>query len=57
MLTTIPVLTLLDGTQDFVVYYDTHRVGLGCVLMQNGKVISYTSRQLKDHEKNHPTHV
>ncbi|WMV14253.1 hypothetical protein MTR67_007638 [Solanum verrucosum] len=32
------------------------RVGLGCVLMQNGKVIAYVSRQLKIHEKNYPTH-
>ena len=31
-------------------------MGLGCVLMQNGKVISYASRQLKVHKKNHPTH-
>ncbi|WMV09385.1 hypothetical protein MTR67_002770, partial [Solanum verrucosum] len=35
-------------------YY--RRVGLGCVLMQNGKVIAYASRQLKVHEKNYPTH-
>ncbi|WMV49229.1 hypothetical protein MTR67_042614 [Solanum verrucosum] len=28
----------------------------GCVLMQNGKVIAYASRQLKVHEKNYPTH-
>ena len=32
------------------------RVDLGCVLIQNGKVIVYTSRHLKVHEKNHPTH-
>ncbi|KAJ9556056.1 hypothetical protein OSB04_010670 [Centaurea solstitialis] len=31
-------------------------MGLGCVLMQRGKVISYASRQLKDHEKNYPVH-
>ncbi|KAH0674488.1 hypothetical protein KY290_024657 [Solanum tuberosum] len=55
-LTTAPVLTLPEGTQGFVVYCDTSRVGLGCVLMQNGKVISYASRQLKIHERNYPTH-
>ncbi|WMV40873.1 hypothetical protein MTR67_034258 [Solanum verrucosum] len=55
-LTTTPVLTLPEGTQGFVVYCDASRVGLGCVLMQNGKVISYASRQLKFHEKNYPTH-
>ncbi|WMV60292.1 hypothetical protein MTR67_053677 [Solanum verrucosum] len=55
-LTTAPVLTLPEGTQGFVVYCDASRVGLGCVLMQNGKVIAYASRQLKVHEKNYPTH-
>ncbi|KAH0712645.1 hypothetical protein KY289_008604 [Solanum tuberosum] len=51
-----PVLTLPEGTQGFIVYYDASRVGLGCVLMQNGKVVAYTSGQLKVHEKNYPTH-
>ena len=37
-------------------YCDTPRVGLGCVLMQNGKVIAYASCQLKKHEQNYPTH-
>ena len=37
-------------------YYDASRVGLGCVLMQNGKVIAYASIMLKVHEKNYPTH-
>ncbi|WMV58293.1 hypothetical protein MTR67_051678 [Solanum verrucosum] len=46
----------LDGTNDFVVYYDASRIGLGCVLMQNGKVIACASRQLKILEKNYPTH-
>ncbi|KAH0729411.1 hypothetical protein KY289_000599 [Solanum tuberosum] len=55
-LITAPVLTLPEGTQGFVVYCDASRVGLGCVLMQNGKVIAYASRQLKFHEKNYPTH-
>ncbi|GKB60242.1 putative reverse transcriptase domain-containing protein, partial [Tanacetum coccineum] len=51
-----PVLALLDGPKDFVVYYDASRIGLGCVLMQRGKVIAYASRQLKIHEKNYTTH-
>ncbi|XP_070025228.1 uncharacterized protein [Nicotiana sylvestris] len=55
-LTTAPVLTLPEGTNEFVVYYDASRIGLGCVLMQYGKVIAYASRQLKNHEKNYPTH-
>ena len=37
-------------------YCDASRVGLGCVLMQNGRVIAYASRQLKKHEQNYPTH-
>ena len=55
-LTSAPVLTLLEGTKGFVVYCDASRVGLGCVLMQLGKVIAYASRQLKVHERNYPTH-
>ncbi|GKA08448.1 putative reverse transcriptase domain-containing protein [Tanacetum coccineum] len=50
------VLALLDGSEDFVVYCDTSGLGLGCVLMQRGKVIAYASRQLKIHEKNYTTH-
>ena len=37
-------------------YYDASRVGLGCLLMQHGRVITYASRQLKKHEQNYPTH-
>ncbi|XP_070003110.1 uncharacterized protein [Nicotiana sylvestris] len=55
-LTTTTVLTLPEGTKGFVVYYDASRIGLGCVLMQYDKVIAYASRQLKNHEKNYPTH-
>jgi hypothetical protein len=55
-LTTAAVLTLPDIHQDFVVFCDASRQGLGCVLMQNEKVIAYTSRLLKPHEQNYPTH-
>ncbi|GKE00332.1 putative reverse transcriptase domain-containing protein, partial [Tanacetum coccineum] len=51
-----PVLALPDGPEDFVVYCDASRIGLGCVLMQRGKVIAYASRQLKIHEKNYTTY-
>ncbi|GJR02774.1 putative reverse transcriptase domain-containing protein [Tanacetum coccineum] len=51
-----PVLALPDGSEDFVVYCDASGLGLGCVLMQRGKVITYASRQLKIHEKNYTTH-
>jgi hypothetical protein len=55
-LTTAPVLTLPDIKKDFVVYCDASKRGLGCVLMQEGKVVAYASRQLKKHEENYPTH-
>ena len=43
-------------TKGFDVYCDTSKLGLGNVLMQEGKVISYLSRQLRPHELNYPTH-
>ncbi|GKA88380.1 putative reverse transcriptase domain-containing protein [Tanacetum coccineum] len=46
--------TLPDRPEDFVVYCDASGLGLGCVLMQRGKVIAYASRQLKIHEKTTP---
>ncbi|KAJ9537587.1 hypothetical protein OSB04_030320 [Centaurea solstitialis] len=55
-LTNAPVLALPEGSDDLVVYSDASKLGLGCVLMQQGKVIAYASRQLKDCEKNYPTH-
>ena len=50
------MLTLPSGVNNFAVYCDASRIGLGCVLMQNGRVVAYASRQLKNHEKNYPTH-
>nr|GEX99567.1 retrotransposon protein, putative, Ty3-gypsy subclass [Tanacetum cinerariifolium] len=38
------------------IYSDSSKKGLGCVLMQHGKVIAYASRQLKPYEVNYPTH-
>ncbi|WVZ60327.1 hypothetical protein U9M48_010370 [Paspalum notatum var. saurae] len=55
-LTTTPVLTLPDLQKNFVVYCDASRQGLGCVLMQDNRVVSYASRQLRAHEENYPTH-
>ncbi|GKE77654.1 putative reverse transcriptase domain-containing protein [Tanacetum coccineum] len=51
-----PILALPKGLENFIVYCDTSHKGLGVVLMQNEKVISYASRQLKIHEKNYTTH-
>ncbi|KAK1650304.1 hypothetical protein QYE76_068109 [Lolium multiflorum] len=55
-LTATPILIMPDITKPFDVYCDASKIGLGCVLMQEGKVISYLSRQLKQHEQNYPTH-
>ena len=55
-LTSAPVLTIPESGVGFQVYCDASFGGLGCVLMQNGQVVAYASRQLKVHEKNYPTH-
>ncbi|CAL1382131.1 unnamed protein product [Linum trigynum] len=55
-LTTAPVVALPSGTGGYVVYSDASHQGLGCVLMQHGKVIAYASRQLRPYEKSYPTH-
>jgi hypothetical protein len=55
-LTSAPVLALPSSGGGYAVYCDASRIGLGCVLMQHGKVIAYASRQLKRHEQNYPTH-
>ncbi|GJZ77066.1 putative reverse transcriptase domain-containing protein, partial [Tanacetum coccineum] len=49
-----PILALLEGAKNFMVYCDASHKGV--VLMQNEKVIAYASRQLKIHEKNYTTH-
>nr|GEV11203.1 hypothetical protein [Tanacetum cinerariifolium] len=55
-LTILNQKSLLYGPKDLVVYCDASEIGLGCVLMQRGKVIAYASRQFKIHEKNYTTH-
>ena len=55
-LVTSPVLILPDQTKDYEVYCDALHRGLGAVLMQEGRVVSYASRQLKPHERNYATH-
>ena len=50
------VLILIDEMENLVIYSDTPHKGLECVLMQHGKVVSYSSRQLKDYELRYPTH-
>nr|GFC06963.1 putative reverse transcriptase domain-containing protein [Tanacetum cinerariifolium] len=51
-----PILALPEGSEDFIAYCDASKKGLGAVLMQREKVISYASRQLKIHEKNYTTY-
>jgi hypothetical protein len=55
-LTTTPVLTMPDMEKLFSIYCDTSGQGLGCVLMQDGNVVAYDSRQLRKHEEKYPTH-
>ncbi|WVZ76033.1 hypothetical protein U9M48_024038 [Paspalum notatum var. saurae] len=56
LLTSAPVLAQPDVTKPFDVYCDASGNGLGRVLMQEGRVIAYASRQLRKHEANYPTH-
>jgi hypothetical protein len=56
LLTTAPVLAQLDIEKHFDVFCDASKTGLGCVLMQEGRVITYASRQLRKHEINYLTH-
>ncbi|GKA08737.1 putative reverse transcriptase domain-containing protein [Tanacetum coccineum] len=51
-----PILTLPEGSENFVVYCDASHKGLDAVLTQREKVIAYASRQLKKHEKSYTTH-
>ena len=55
-LTEAPVLTQSTCGRENVIFSDASLNGLGCVLIQEGKVVAYASRQLKPHEKNYPTH-
>ena len=55
-LTTALVLTLPDIHRSFIVYFDASRQGLGCILIQDDKVVAYASRQLKKHEENYLIH-
>jgi hypothetical protein len=55
-LVTALVLTLPTELVAYVVYTDASQKGLGCVLMQKGRVVAYASRQLENHKKNYSTH-
>jgi hypothetical protein len=51
-----PVLTMPNMEKPFSIYYDASGQDLGCVLMQDGHVVVYASRQLRKHEEKYPTH-
>ena len=51
-----PVLTQLTLGREYSLYSDASRIGLRCVLMQDGKVVTYAFKQMKPHEQNYPTH-
>jgi ribonuclease HI len=55
-LTTAPILVVPDMEKSFSIYCDASSQGLGCVLMQDGHVVAYASRQLRKHEAHYPTH-
>jgi hypothetical protein len=55
-LTTTPILILPDLSKKSDIYCDASRQGHGCVLMQDGQIVSYASRYLRMHEENYPTH-
>ena len=56
MLVEAPVLTQPTSGKEYTLYSDASGIGLGCVLMQDGKVVAYASRQLKPHEQSYPNH-
>jgi hypothetical protein len=47
---------MLDMEKPFSMYCDASGQGLGCMLMQDGRVVAYASRQLRKHEVNYLTH-
>jgi hypothetical protein len=56
LLTSAPILRVLDMEKDITVFTDASKQGLGAVLMQDGGVIAYVSRKLKKHEELYATH-
>ena len=55
-LTSAPILIVLKRGQRYTVYCDASKDGLGCVLIQSGRVVAYGSQQLKNHELSYSTH-
>ena len=55
-MTSAPIMIVSERGPMYIVYSDALKDGLGCVLMKSGRVVDYGSRQLKNHERNYPTH-
>lgn len=55
-MTITPILILPEPNESFMVYCDASLMGLGGVLMQDGKVVAYASRQLRINERKYSTH-
>jgi hypothetical protein len=56
LLTNAPILRIADPNEYCLVCIDACKEGLGGFLNQNGFVICYESRKLKEHERNYETH-
>ena len=56
LLTSVPILRIVDLDANFIVFTDACKEGLGGVLSQNGHVVCYESRKLKEHERLYATH-
>jgi hypothetical protein len=56
LLTSDPIPRIVDPNEDFMVCTDACKEGLGGVLSQNGFIICYESRKLKEHERNYANH-
>jgi hypothetical protein len=52
----VTVLVMPNMEKPFSIYCDASRQRLGCILMQDGHVVAYASRQLRKHEEHYPTH-
>jgi hypothetical protein len=56
LLTSAQILRIVDPNEDFTVFTDACKEGLGGVLSQNGYVVCYESTKLKEHERHYDTH-
>ena len=55
-MTSTPILIIPERGLEYTIYCEASHEGLGCILMQGGRVVAYGSRQLKSHKHNYPTY-